>query len=628
MTNAEVERALRVMDVDLKVKVVFERVEGDFKEVESGAWSNGAAKVGIRSEKLAEDEWAVRVEVSSDAGEEFVLKNLTVTAHIPSVRIQRQYLSTSPGRNRIAYASYIWQMSEVALSCNTAPFIQAYDRNGTNSLVLGFADQVREARVAHETLHHGRRKGSIEDTEFSLSKPMEWGAIRTKEYEEAVYVSRARVPQMKAVGMYRDFVDREGNFRAAHVPEAALEPVWCSFYPFIGGRVDAEAVLRNAKVAKEIGIKTILIDAGWFKGTDVDGERFPLGAMRARGDRFPNLRGTIQEIRGMGLKVVLWTAPLFWWGYPGCEATTRYRVQTGDGKIHRFLCPRVREVTEIIGGLVRDAMEEYKPDGLKIDYIDIGAAECVAKHEHCYQTVGEGMEEVLAAIHRNIVEVNPEALIEFRENYANIHNRRNANCYRVNDSPYDPDQIRRAATMMRAYAAPVPVHADYIYWHPDEEFATKAVAVASIVFGMVPTIGIDLAKASGDEIRLLKGWLSFYREHKRALALGEYDVLSYDPHYSVGRITDGGRNYFGLFSQVSPGILPVSGPEVSRVYLINGTAEGKVVTCLEGVEGKFRLVVLDRFLEKRWEAEAGSAGGELVVNCEVEVGGMVALERV
>jgi len=242
--------------------------------------------------------------------------------------------------------------------------------------------------------------------------------------------------------------------------------------------------------------------------------------------------------------------------------------------------------------------------------------------------VGEGMDRVLSNIHAKITAADPEALIEFRENYANIRNRRYANCYRANDAPFDPDQIRRAMAMMKPYAPPIPIHADYIYWPPEEEFHTKAVAMASIVFGMVPTVSIDFTEATMEELRLIEAWLHFYHGHKKSLALGGYEALAFDPHYSAGRIAGREKNFFGLFSVVQPGVLPLSGRGVKSIFIINGTGRERLLTTLEGAEGKYRLVRFNRFLEPGREAEVEAESGRLRLECDVEIGGLVSLERI
>ena len=615
------------MDVDVTVSVGFEGSGGDFEEQAQDAWGNGEVKVEFRREKLSDAESVLRIGISSESGSDFALKNLTVTAHAPSARIHRHHAATSPGRNRIAYASYIWHLRDTALACNSSPFVQGYDRYGVNAFLMGFADQVRDASVSHESTHTKGQWG-LRHTEFSLSKPAPWGTIRARRYDEVVYISRAKVHQMKAISMYRDLVDKESGFVACHVPEKALEPVWCTFYAFMGGRLNLDRTMRNAEIARELGIKTVLIDAGWFAPTDVNRKRYPLGVMRARSERFPDLRGTIGKMREMGLNTVLWTAPLFWRSFPGNDLAQKLRVRTPDGKTQRYLCPQVEEVTELTGALVADVMREYGPAGLKIDFIDIGPAECTAEHKHRYDTVGEGMDRVLSNIHATITSADAEALIEFRENYANIHNRRYANCYRANDAPFDADQIRRAMGMMRPYAGPIPIHADYIYWPPDEEFRTKAVAMASIVFGMVPTVSIDFTEASQDELRMIEAWLHFYHGHKRAMALGEYGALSFDPHYSAGRIAEGEANYFGLFSVTPPSTLPLSGDDVRLIFVINGTSQDRIVSTIQGADGRYKLVRFNRFLEPVGEATVEATGGSLRLECEVEVGGLVSLERI
>jgi len=298
-----------------------------------------------------------------------------------------------------------------------------------------------------------------------------------------------------------------------------------------------------------------------------------------------------------------------------------------DGKEQDHICPMAQGAAEFLADRLRFLMTNHRLDGLKLDFLDKPDTwNCAAAdHDHIYQTLGEGTDACMAAMHEAVTSVKADAIIEFRQNYANINNRKYGNCFRGNDAPYDFDHIRRETFTVWPYSKGVPVHADYAYWHPGEPLANKAIFMACIMYGCVPTISMDLRKFTDEESRLVRAWLDFYSREKETLLWGRLIPMTFDPHFSVSRIESRRKTIFGLFSEIPPALLELSN-NPSEVILINGTNADRLLTAISGLTGGFACRVLDPFHRTIEEFDLHS-GGELRFDRTVPIGGLLHLRR-
>ena len=235
------------------------------------------------------------------------------------------------------------------------------------------------------------------------------------------------------------------------------------------------------------------------------------------------------------------------------------------------------------------------------------------------------MDRVFRALHDKIIAVKPDAIIEFRMNYTNLNNRQYGNCFRADDAPYDPDQIRRNMAMIKRWSGPIPPHADYAYWPSDESWENKCRFVASICYGMVPTFSMDLTAMPDDEKKLIKAWLKFYQEHKETLTLGEFTPMSFDQHFSVSKIVGEEDCFVGLFSPTAPGQIDLMDEMDKRIFLINGTGEDRISTVLKGLKGKRTATVFNAFHNEISKSPLSDAEGEMVLDIQVPVGGVIKI---
>ena len=611
--------------VDVAVKVKDSRDPP--RAVNGNSVDYGPAVATFEVRKLEGRAAALDIAIRGSGEEPFTLKSLTIKAHPPVRGIHRQFVATSPFHNRADWSSFMWDLEQTSLAGVGIPMIQGYSRDGTNAFLFGFVDQTRDTRIRHDS-NHAQPGDRINTNDFTLRRPAGgWASITTKEYRETVYFSLAEKPYYEVVRNYVAFTDRVNRPVIAKIPPAALDPVWCSWYAFRSA-VDQETILANARVAKELGIGTILIDAGWWSLEGSDDPAFPLGKLVFKAEKFPEFPEMVRKIQAMDLKVMVWTAPIFFSGGRDRGPLGKLKAITAQGTFDRYLCPRVAEVASIAAAPVADVVAKYGLDGVKIDFMDIGPAQCFSKaHQHDYDTVGEGMDRVFRTVYEAVTAVKSDALIEFRTNYANVNNRQYATCYRTNDAPYDYDQIHREAALLKHWCDPIPPHADYAYWPPDESLENKIRFLAAISYGCVPTFSLDLPNISVEEKHLIAAWLAFYREHRDVLVLGRFSPLSFDAHFSVSKIVGPQKAFFGLFGELVPGSLDVAAEADKVIYLINGGNQTQWSTTLRGLSGTLEITQTDHLHRPLGPPRISESAGKLHLDLDVPIGGIVRVQR-
>jgi len=109
---------------------------------------------------------------------------------------------------------------------------------------------------------------------------------------------------------------------------------------------------------------------------------------------------------------------------------------------------------------------------------------------------------------------------------------------------------------------------------------------------------------------------------------GEFELLSDDPHYSVARISSGGRTYMPCFLEEWPASLPVSGGDTGTIILFNGSDRPRIATRLEGATGSYRLAATDMFHKPSGKGATVKSGGTgIQLDHPVDIGGLAFLTR-
>ena len=197
------------------------------------------------------------------------------------------------------------------------------------------------------------------------------------------------------------------------VPEdLSYQPEWCTW----GYRQSftLENITAKIDTFHTLGIKSVILDDGWSvnHGDWVpDPKKFPKGD-----EDYKELVRTLHE---NDLKVWIWWLP----GY--VDSTTNiakdhrdWLIMNEDGSVHESygLCPAYSPVQEHYRSLVRKFVEEFKLDGLKLDFGEINSAAPCYNQAHNHKDPYESFYST-PLLFKNIFETakkyNPGMLIEY-----------------------------------------------------------------------------------------------------------------------------------------------------------------------------------------------------------------------
>ncbi len=194
--------------------------------------------------------------------------------------------------------------------------------------------------------------------------------------------------------------------------DLSYQPEWCTWgyrQNFTPGNI-----LSKTDTFRTLGIKSVILDDGWSVN---HGDWIPEPKKFPGGDEdFKKLVNTLHE---NNLKVWIWWLP----GY--VDSTTEiakdhndWLIRNEDGSVHESygLCPAYGPVQEHYKSLVRKFAEEYKLDGLKLDFGEINSAAPCYNKAHNHRDPYESFYST-PLLFRNIFETakkyNPEMLIEY-----------------------------------------------------------------------------------------------------------------------------------------------------------------------------------------------------------------------
>ena len=560
---------------------------------------------------ISEKKALARIRFST--GQELIVKRFSVEAAVPLRGVNRIWYSQQlDGMGQHAYMSLPWGV-EIPAAGHQGSFVAAVqNRHGKNRGLIAFRNQTGDGSLYYR-IEYGGENFRMTLNRFAIGR-----TYRLDDLDETLYIDLDDIPWHNTVSQFVEWYDTEWEL-SYDTPRQCFEPAFNTWYP-IKNEQKVETIERLARTCSTLGIKTFEIDAGWFKST---------GSWEPDTEKIPDLRSTIRTLHSMGLKVTVWFNPFD----SGGDKKLDHMQTVVDGKSSGKLCPRCREARERAARYAKQLMELYDLDGLKIDFLDASPAaaplvNCEAGHEHSYDFVSDGIREAMRLMADAIREVKPDALIEYRLNYSNIANRQYANCYRGQDAPSDIDLVRRHLALLRSWCRGVAPHADYAYWTAGESDENVARFMATVSLYGVPTLSVDYDVLPESHVSIIKAWISFYQKHKQNLIGATFDPLSDDFHFSTARISSPGTTYIPCFLRHWPSSIQIMPQSSDTIFLFNGSAHPRIVTCLEGIKGSYRLSAAGMTLHMQKQERLLTSSGALQLSYPVETGGMIILERI
>ncbi len=408
------------------------------------------------------------------------------------------------------------------------PIQSLISQNGTNKLCIAVSDVDTPISI---------RTGICEEN-ATFACEIEFFTLPTASAESYTAVIRL---DMRAVPYYDSIYDtaawweNECGYESAYVPEAAKMPIdslWYSFHQML----DRNEILKECRASREIGLETVIIDDGWQTDNNSRGYAY-CGDWQVAPKKIGDMAQLVDEIHRIGMKVILWYSVPFMGIYTEKFKEFEGMFLEGSGNDETFfgLDPRYKKVREYLVGIYKKAVRDWKLDGLKLDFIDsfvLKGKSLLPDPKRDCQSLENAIHLLMSEIKQELIAINPDILIEFRQSYVGPSIRKYGNMLRVGDCPCDMLKNRVGIVNLRMTSGKTAVHSDMIMWNVEDTAENAALQFASILYG-VPQVSVRVDKLPESHRKTLKYYVSFWKEWKNVLLDGKLTAKNPESNYSI-----------------------------------------------------------------------------------------------
>lgn len=462
-----------------------------------------------------------------------------------------------------------WMRRNDSKTASGMPLACLYNMGNQNKLSVALSDVASPSAISAGVVEEN---GTIIMQIELFSKP----SLYVDSYEVEIYFDRREITLASAVRDVRKYWEDKGC-KCAYVPQGAKDPVYSTWYSFHQATYP-EQIIKECKIAKEYGMKTLIVDDGWQTEDGSRGYAF-CGDWKICKSKIPNMKDFVDKIHELGMKFVVWFSVPFvgfesenFERFKGKYLLTKHKMKAS------VLDPRFKEVRDFLCNTYISSVKEYGWDGLKLDFIDSFAIteESSTDYESMDTTsLEEGVEMLISEASARLKEINPEFLIEFRQSYVGPIMAKYGNFFRVTDCPSDPLTNRLFSINLRLTSDKIPVHSDMLTWNKNDTVQGVMYQLLAIMF-TVPQISIRFDSITNEHKKALMSFMSFWTEHKETLLDAEIKGYDVDANYTLVKAVSEKESIQVLYQGV------VASVDENRTnYIFNSTAQDQIYVELE-----------------------------------------------
>ncbi|MEM8906708.1 MAG: glycoside hydrolase family 36 protein [Bacteroidota bacterium] len=332
------------------------------------------------------------------------------------------------------------------------------------------------------------------------------------------------------------------------VPDLARQPVYSTWYNFHQD-LDEKTLLEECALAYELGYRSIIIDDGWQTDDDQRGYAFTGDWLP---ERFPDMAGFVKKIHQTGMKILLWySVPFFG---KASQAYQKFHQQFLTQSVEwnaAIIDPRYPAIREYLISIYTKALQEWKLDGFKLDFIDQ-----VISNEHTDLTLANGRDyaSVNAAVERLMLDVrealttlHPEILIEFRQHYIGPAMRQFGQLFRAHDCPNDAVSNRVRTIDLRLLSGTTVIHSDMLMWNTAEPVELAALQLLN-VFCAVPQLSVQLKTLPEAHLKMVQYYTDYWVNNRLVLLDGELRAADPLAGYPLVRASNSDKTIVLLYA--------------------------------------------------------------------------------
>ena len=391
-------------------------------------------------------------------------------------------------------------------------------------------------------------------------------------YEAAIRLDAAPSDWADAARAASDWVCARPGYEPMPVPDAALDPLYSTWYGYHQDVHDADLEREFAEAAS-LGMKTLIVDDGWQ--TEDTGRGYAYcGDWLPAPSRFPDFRAHVDRVRALGMKYMIWySVPFVGFKSRAAERFAGKFLYKRDNMGAWVLDPRFPEVRDHLASIYETAVRDWNLDGLKLDFIDSfytpdpdpAAAENWAGRD--IRSVPEAVLALMQEVRRRLEAVRPGILIEFRQSYMGPAIRSFGNMIRAGDVPGDPLRNRARTARLRLTSGTTAVHADMLEWNPRETPQQAAQQILAVLFSVIQ-YSMRLDRLPADHKRMMRHWIAWTTAHRDALLRGSFSPRRPELGYPLLEGSSASERILAVYDPDFVAAVPADGRDV---WLVNAT---------------------------------------------------------
>jgi alpha-galactosidase len=485
-----------------------------------------------------------------------------------------------------------------------APIHQLVSKSGQNRLLIALSDAAIPAEIS---------TGVCEETAEIICKIALFTAPVSprKNYSALIRLDMRNIKYYDAVYSAVSWWESDCGYKQAYIPDAAREPVdslWYSFHQVL----NSEKIIKECENSKALGMETVIVDDGWQCEDNNRGYAYT-GDWLLATSKIPDMKALSDSIHQIGMKIMIWYSVPFVGKHS--EKFKEFKDMLLNINHEEMNCysldPRYKKVRDYLVKTYTDAVKNWNLDGLKLDFIDwfkLYDESIASDPRRDFSSLEDGIDALLREVKEKLSQINPDILIEFRQTYIGPCIRKYGNMLRVTDCPGDAFKNRVDSINLRLTSGDTAIHSDMMMWNTNEPVEAAALQIASCLY-CVPQISVLVDKLPEDHKKMLKFYLSFWKQNKDVLLGGKLTAENPEDNFSIAAATLGDSS---VITSYSNRLVEVKTEKFAAV-----NASGADSLIIKGASGK-NYKVLDCCGE-----EIGSGKLENLSEIHVPMSGMI-----
>ncbi len=549
--------------------------------------------------------------INFSADSDFDPHPITIRWKIPAINVKGVWKPTTDFAKRIMDD---WELDHMESRISVdSPIISLFGHDDTNTLTFACSDVIHTTKL--NTLYREEDNCMYCHISFFTERHH-----KIKEYEAQLRIDKKNQHFSKSITNVGHWWSSFEHLKPIKTPDLAKVPVYSTWYQF-HQKLDIQELIRECEIASELGYELIILDDGWQtidenRGYDFTGDWQP--------ERIPEMKDFVKTIHNTGMKLALWYSVPFCGKKSNAYQKFKGKFLTEEHRWAPVFDPRYPEVREHLIDLYTSALQDWKIDGFKLDFIDefkvYPNTVLTKENGRDFSSINLAVDRLMTDIIKSLHAINPEVVIEFRQKYTGPAMRKYGNMFRAFDCPGDAVMNRVRITDIKMLCNKTAVHSDMFTYHHNEPIEIKALQVINTLFG-VPQLSVLLQKATKEELSMIRFYTHYWKAHADTLLNGTFEPQKPLANYPILKSHSKKLTIIGLFDNY---VIDFNG-KTNRIDIINGQTTPNVVLNSNNNFGAYHCTIYDCMGQKIKEYKVMILIG--VVQIKVPVCGLIKLEK-